>query len=204
MASVIDAPARCTDRQGSFVTSVCASAAAESLKTAAATIAHASACRDERHDDRRADVGAWTEDDGNGADKGDGERAEHAVHQDRRRRLREPHVVFRQAVRAIRVPADARQKRSHERTHEEGPQDDGERRTRARCQRAEKIDPPPRHQRPIDEDEQDRGAEPADVGLRRRCQDGSRVCAPNDERRQADGNSDAKDAGWTQILCADR
>ena len=41
MASVIDAPARCTDRHGSFVTSVCASAAAESLKTAAPTIAHA-------------------------------------------------------------------------------------------------------------------------------------------------------------------
>ena len=41
-------------------------------------------------------------------------------------------------------------------------------------------------------------SDPAQVGLRRRAEDGARIGFPEDDCRQADGNSDAKDAGWTQ------
>ncbi len=160
----------------------------------------ASGGADQWDHDRRPDARARAEHDRAGADQCDGENAEHAVHEDGRRRFGEPDVMTGQAVGAIGIAADAREKRAHEGAHEERAEDCREVGTRSRRQRAEEVHPSPRHQCAIDQHQEHSRQDPPQVCLGCRAEDGPRVCVPDDDCRQGDGDDDAKDAEWTQAL----
>ena len=119
--------------------------------------------RDERHDDGRTDVGARAEDDGNGADKRDR----------RARRARGPSGPTPPTPRAARRVAtgcrrDTRRRRCSAETMPTNVLTKNVRRTMANGGREPGVSAHSRsiqrqrHQRAIDEDQQDRGAEPAD------------------------------------------